>query len=161
MTDKELLEKIAKSMGETWNERNAVTLVNYAKEIISLCKSHFEQDDSSHETMLKLASILDEVNLILKGKPPENTLYSYHDIPELVRGHDKQDWISVDAPPELNNRYIVLSDTDEGDYVCEMKYEKGKWLYNDEPTYCNVYYINPKAWQPLPLPSPENKDERD
>jgi len=43
-TDKELIEKIAKSMGETWDERNAVMLVNYTKEIISLCKSHFEQN---------------------------------------------------------------------------------------------------------------------
>jgi hypothetical protein len=46
-----------------------------------------EEDDT--RLIERLSNLLHEICIALKGKPPEGVMYSWHDLPELVRTNRK------------------------------------------------------------------------
>ena len=82
MNREKLIAKIADKRAFTRTGNIGNTLAN---EIIELFQSH--TDDES----ILLVNLLREICDIVKGKPPEGTLYSFHDLPKLVRGLKPQE----------------------------------------------------------------------
>lgn len=61
------------------------------------------------------------------------------------------EWRPMETATRDGRPLLLWVDTDDGGEPMILYRDKdGHWLYENEPTFCHPFYLNPTHWLPLP-----------